>query len=214
MDRERHLLPALAVATGLAWMVAVLLVAANPKDVDVAGDLAYDRANRVHTLALFLLVATAVVIRSKVRGAALLGARATTVLTVGAVMMLVGNVLAFWGALVVGQRSEQFWGGLVGWLAYFPGQLLVVGSFVALARASRRWPDVNGVQRWSMGVAGVLLAITTATWAVSPAATLAPAVLGAFALLAGCTAVANAARARRSPADTAAGPGHVVQPAG
>jgi hypothetical protein len=194
MDRQRRVLPVLAMLTGLAWMAAVLLVAANPKSISLAGDLAYDRANRAHTVALVLLLATAIVVYRTVRAGELPGGRAVTVLVVGAALMLVGNAVSFWGALVVGQQSDQFWGGWVGWLTYLPGQLLLLGAFIGLAGAARRWPNVSTLQRWSTGVVGVLLSVTTATWAVSPAVTLAPALLAAFALLATGMAVAQAAR--------------------
>jgi hypothetical protein len=193
MDRQRRTLPVLAVLAGLAWMAAVLLVAANPKSISLAGDLAYDRANRVHTVALVLLLATAIVVYRTVRAGGLTGGRAATLLVVGAVLMLVGNAVSFWGALVVGQQSEQFWGGWVGWLTYLPGELLLLGAAVGLALAARHWTNVSMLQRWAIGLVGVLLSITTATWAVSPAVTLVPAVLAAFALLAMGMAVAQAA---------------------
>jgi len=193
MDRQRRALPALAMLTGLAWMAAVLLVAANPKSVTLAGDLAYDRANRAHTVALVLLLTTAVVVYRTIRVGGLPGGRAAVVLVVGAVLMLVGNAVSFWGALVMGQQSDQFWGGWVGWLTYLPGQLLLLGAFIGLARAARHWPSVSTIQRWSIGLVGLLLSITTATWAVSPAVTLAPSLLAAFALLATGMAVAQVA---------------------
>ena len=193
MDRQRRALPVLAMLTGLAWMAAVLLVAANPKSVSLAGDLAYDRANRAHTVALVLLLATATVVYRTIRAGGLPGSRAAGVLVIGAVLMLVGNAVSFWGALVVGQQSDQFWGGWVGWLTYLPGQLLLLGAFIGLARAARHWPNVSTIQRWSIGLVGLLLSITTATWAVSPAVTLAPALLAAFALLATGMAVAQVA---------------------
>lgn len=193
MDRQHRALPILALLTGLAWLVAVLLVAAYPKGLSVAGDLAYDRANRVHTLALVLLLATAVVVYRAIRAAGLPGGRSVRLLVGGAALMVAGNTVSFWGALVVGRQSEQFWGGWVGWLTFLPGQLLLLGAFIALARTARLWPHVTSSQRWAMGLVGVLLATTTATWAVSPAVTLAPAVLAAFALLAAGTTIASAA---------------------
>lgn len=193
MDLQRRTLPVLAILAGLAWMAAVLLVAANPKSISLAGDLAYDRSNRVHTVALVLLLATAIVVYRTVRAGGLPGGRAATALVVGAVLMLVGNAVSFWGALVVGQQSEQFWGGWVGWLTYLPGELLLLGAAIGLARAARHWLNVSTLQRWAIGLVGVLLSITTATWAVSPAVTLVPAVLAAFALLAMGMAVAQAA---------------------
>ena len=194
MDREQRLLPVLAAITGLAWMVAVLLVAANPKGIDLAGDLAYDRANRVHSLALVLLMATAIVVYRAIRTRDLAGERAVQVLVVGTALMLVGNAVAFWGALFVDQQSEQFWGGSAGWLTYLPGELVVLGSFIALARAARRWPDVTRTQRWTIGLVGPLLSATTITWAISPAATLVPALGATFALLTAGTALAHATR--------------------
>lgn len=193
MDTERRALPVLAMITGLTWMGAVLLVSANLKDISLAGDLAYDRANRVHTLALVLLLATAIVGYRTIRGASLPGRRAAMALVVGAALMSVGNIVSFWGALVVGEQSDQFWGGLIGWLIYLPGELLLLGAFIGLARAARHWPNVGTAQRWSTGLVGVLLSITTVTWAVSPVVTLAPAVLAAFALLTAGTMVARAA---------------------
>jgi hypothetical protein len=206
MDRQRHLLQALSVVTGLTWMAAVLLVAANPKGIDLAGDLAYDRANRVHTLAVFLLLSMAVVIYRTIRTGDLSGSRAARLMVIGAALMLIGNVVSFWGALAVGEHSEDFWGGLVGWLTYLPGEVLVLGTFIALAVAARHWPDVSRTQRWIIGLAGVLLSITTATWAISPAVTLVPALLAAFALLAMSTTVANAAEEATGPVVTAPTP--------
>jgi hypothetical protein len=193
VDRQQ-LLPVLAGISGLAWMVAVLLVAANPKGIDLAGDLAYDRANRVHTLALVLLMATAIVVYRALRKSDLAGQRAAKVLMAGAGLMLLGNTMAFWGALVVGQQSDQFWGGWAGWLTYLPGDLLVLGSFIALARAARQWPNVTRTQRWTIGFVGPLLSATTLAWAISPAVTLVFALPATFALLTAGTAVAHATR--------------------
>jgi hypothetical protein len=215
MERERHILQGLSVATGITWMAAVLFVAANPKGIDLAGDLAYDRANRVHTLAVFFLLTLAIALHRTIRTSGLPGSRAARLMVVGAALMLIGNVVSFWGALVVGEHSEEFWGGLVGWLTYLPGEILVLGTFIALALAARHWPDVGRAQRWTIGLAGVLLSITTATWAISPTVTLVPALLAAFALLAMSTTVANAAETTRrvvtAPTPTSAQPGSLRQ---
>lgn len=146
--------------------------------------------------------------------AGLPGRRATTALVAAAVLMVAGNAVSFWGALVVGQQSEQFWGGLAGWLIYLPGQLVLLGAFIALARATRRWPDVTRIQRWSIGLVGVLLTVTTVTWAISPAATLVPALLATFALLTTGTAVAHATQAARSAVTPPKGPAHTIEPTG
>jgi hypothetical protein len=197
MERLGLALQALAGLAGLAWMAAVLFIAANPKDISLAGDLAYDRANRVHTLALVILVATVVVMYRMIRTSDLAGRRAAGALSVGAVLMLVGNTVSFWGALFTGGTSEQFWGGWAGWLIFLPGLLLVLAAPIALARAARNWPDTSRAQRWSIGLVGLLLAVTTGTWAISAAVTLVPALLATFALFATATAVADAARATR-----------------
>lgn len=191
MRDDRYVLPALASATGLAWMAAVLLISANHKGIDAAGDRAYDWANRLHGLALLLLLATFVVIHRTLRARHLAGGRATTSLVVGAALMLLGNVVAFWGALFTGGTAEEFWGGLAGWLIFLPGSFLVLGGFIGLGVAAGSWPEITTARRWAIGSVGVLLTITTITWAGSPLLTLVPALLATFALLAMGTAVAQ-----------------------
>lgn len=212
MDRERHLLPALATLTALVWMAAVLLIAANHKGIDLAGDLAYDRANRLHTVALVLLTATVILLRRRIRAAGLAGARAATGLVVAAVLMLVGNVLAFWGTLLTDTTAEQFWGGTVGWILFLPGGIILLGAFIALARAARDWPAITRGQRWAIGLVGLFLTITTITWAGSPALTLAPALLAAFTLLAAGTAVAQATQTGHPATTTAGAPRQAARP--
>jgi hypothetical protein len=173
-------------------MAAVLLIAANHKGIDPAGDLAYDWANRAHTLALVFLLATAIAIYRIIRSRQLEGSRATTVLVVGATLMLVGNALSFWAVLFTGGTSEEFWGGWAGWLIFLPGSMLMLGGFIGLAIGARTWPGISSVRRWQIGSAGLFLTITTITWAGSPILTLGPALLAGFALLATGTAVAQA----------------------
>ncbi|NLG65572.1 MAG: hypothetical protein GX537_08205 [Actinobacteria bacterium] len=212
MNHERSLLPALAALTGLAWMAAVLLIAANHKGIDLAGDLAYDRANRIHTLALVLLTATVIVVHRRIPATGLLGARAAMALVVAAVLMFVGNVVAFWGALLASRTSEQFWGGTVGWIIFLPGTIVLLGGSIGLARAARDWPGITRMQLWAIGLAGLFLTITTITWAGSPSLTLAPALLAAFALLATGAAVAQATRTRDRASLGA--PARTTQPTG
>ena len=199
MKDERYVLPALASVTGLAWMAAVLLIAANHKGMDPSGDLAYDWANRAHTLALVFLLATVIAVHRAIRSRQLTGHRATTVLVVGATLMLVGNALSFWGALFTDGTSEEFWGGWAGWLIFLPGTMLVLGGFIGLAMAARSWPDISTAQRWQIGSVGLFLTITTITWAGSPVLTLGPALLAAVALLATGTSVPQAQPEPDSP---------------
>ncbi len=213
MQRQRRLLPLLAALTGLAWMVAVLLVAANPKGIDLAGDLAYDRANRVHTLALALLLATSVVMYRVMRTTDLAGRRAAGALVIGAALMLVGNVMSFWGALFTDGTSEQFWGGWAGWLTFLPGLLILLVAPIALARAARDWPDTSKAQRWSIGLFGLFLTVTTDTWAISPAVTLPPALLATFALLVAGTTLAHAAETGRTDLAPTPGSARTIEPA-
>lgn len=199
MKDERYVLPALASVTGLAWMAAVLLISANHKGIDPSGDRAYDWANRAHTLALVLLLATVIAIHSTIRSRRLTGHRATTALVVGATLMLVGNIVAFWGALFTDGTAEEFWGGLAGWIVFLPGSVLVLGGFIGLAMAARSWPGISTARRWQIGSVGLFLTITTITWAGPVVVTLAPALLAAFALLATGTAVAQAQPEPDSP---------------
>jgi hypothetical protein len=195
-------------------MGAVLFVAANPKGIDLAGDLAYDRANRLHTLALALLLATAVVLYRMLRTSGLAGRRAAGVLVIGAVLLFVGNAVAFWGTLFTDGTSEQFWGGWVGWLIFLPGLLILLGAPIALARAARDWPDISRAQLWSIGTVGLFLTLTTGTWAISPAVTLAPALLATFALLVTGTTAVNATEAGATAPAPTQGPTRTIEPTG
>lgn len=191
MEDNRRILPALATVTGLTWMAAVLLISANHKGTP-AGDGAYDWSNRLHTLALLLLLATVVAIHHTITARRLAGRRATLALVIGVGLMVVGNVLAFWGALFTDGSAEEFWGGSAGWVIFLPGSVLMLAGFIALALAARCWRGVDVARRWQIAGVGVLLTITTITWAGSPLLTLGPALLAAFALLATGTAVAQA----------------------
>jgi hypothetical protein len=188
--RRSWLVP-LAVLAGVAWIAGVLLVATQA-DSDPVG-ARYDAYNRVLTLALALLLASALAIRGRVREAGAPGGRALTVLVAGLALSLAGNALEFWGALAAGEEpsataerlglEDEFWGSFPGFLAFLAGGLLVVASLIAYAVRIGAWGRIPRPQRAAIGAGGVLMAASTALWAVSPAAALVPAVLFAFAWL-------------------------------
>lgn len=198
MKDERYVLPALASVTGLAWMAAVLLISANHKGIDPSGDRAYDWANRAHTLALVLLLATVIAIHSTIRSRRLTGHRATTALVVGATLMLVGNIVAFWGALFTDGTARSSGADWRDGLSSSRDRCSCSAT-IGLAMAARSWPGISTARRWQIGSVGLFLTITTITWAGPVVVTLAPALLAAFALLATGTAVAQAQPEPDSP---------------
>lgn len=160
---------ALALATGVCWIVGVALVGTQA-DTDPVG-AAYDAANRALTPALVLLMAFAVWLRGALAAAGGRGLAGASALVVAAGLLLVGNVLEFWGVLLsdlpsqkiavrLGE-SEHFWGSNVGWFVFFPGILALLVTAVLLVRPAG----------WSRGLLGLVLAIagiaSTALWAVS-----------------------------------------------
>jgi len=202
MKNERRILPVVAGLTGLTWMVSVLLISANHKGITASGDVAYDWSNRAHTVAVLLLLATAVTMWRILRDAKVRGEHAALALVVGAALMLAGNVLSFWGTLFTGGTSEQFWGGWAGWLVFLLGGLLTVAGFIGLALAARQWAQVSLARRWQIGSVGLFLMATTITWAGSPVATLVPALLAAFTLLSAGTTIARAQPGADHPTST------------
>ena len=202
---QRSWLVPLAVLAGAAWIAGVLLVATQA-DSDPVG-ARYDTYNRVLTLALALLLASALAIRARIQEAGAPGGGALSVLVAGLALSFAGNALEFWGALAAGEEPsataerlglEEFWGSLPGFLAFLGGGLLVVASLIAFAVRVSAWGGVSRSRRTAMGAGGVLMAVSTALWAVSPVAALVPAVLFAFAwlLLAAAAAELPSARAR------------------
>lgn len=179
-----HFVP-LAIVSALAWIGTVLFVATQASTEPVG--TAYDLANRLLTGALVLLVVVALVFRH--HGRDLPG----TLLVTGLAIMLAGNVLEFWGALVVGQQpsataqrlgTPEFWGSTPGFLLFLGGQLPVVIGLIAVAfRAHRRGRASTG-EALLVGVSGIGFSASTALWAASPAATAISAVIFGFGWLA------------------------------
>jgi hypothetical protein len=206
--RRSWLVP-LAILAGLAWIAGILLVSTQA-DSDPVG-ARYDAYNRVLTLAIVLLLASSVAIRRRLAAAGAPGVRAMTAVVVGLALNLAGNVLEFWGSLAAGQETEktarrlgleeEFWGSAVGWFVYLAGGLIVVASLVAVAVKLGRWGRISRLQRLAVGSAGVLMAASSALWAVSPVAAAVPAALTAFAWL----ALADVAESAGSRSPTATG---------
>ncbi len=181
----------LAILAGVAWIAGILLVATQADSDPVGAN--YDAYNRVLTLALALLLTSALAFRGRVREAGTAGSRALTSLVVGFALMLAGNALEFWGALAVDEVTEAtaerlgldeaFWGSFPGFLVFLAGGLVVVASLIAVAVKLGAWGGVSPVQRAAVGAGGLLMVASTALWAVSPAAALLPAILFAFAWL-------------------------------
>src|SRR3990167_511271 len=109
------LIPA-AMVSALAWMLGVLLIATQASSEPVGTH--YDLYNRILTIAIILLLVTAIGVRRRLARANAAGATAALVLSVGVGVMAAGNLLEFWGAFVAGQPpsatadrlgTEAFW---------------------------------------------------------------------------------------------------------
>lgn len=186
----------LGLATGVAWTVAVTMIGTQA-DTDPVGPH-YDVYNRVFTVALVLLLAFALLLRHRSTGRARLGA---SLVTIASVLFVAGNVLEFWGAFVTGGLTEKtaerlgeegaFWGSAVGWFIFLPGELLLLVGFIILALGL----PTSGWRKAVIGSAGVAAGVSTALWAVSPAAA---AVAGAWFAVS-LAVVASVYRSEASP---------------
>lgn len=208
---RRSWLTLLAALAGVAWIGGILLVATQA-DSDPVGSR-YDAYNRVLTIALALLLASALAIQGRVRETGAAGGGALTALVSGLALMLAGNALEFWGALAAGEEAsataerlgleEEFWGSFPGFVAFLAGGLLVLVSLIAYAVRIGAWGGISRLRRTAVGAGGVLLVASTALWAISPAVALVPAVLFAFAwLLFAATAAGVPSRALGDQPDT------------
>lgn len=203
---------ALALAAGLAWIAGVVLVSTQA-DSDPVG-ARYDAYNRVLTLALVLLLASAVVIRHRVAAAGAAGTGPLTAVVAGLALTLAGNVLEFWGALAAAEKpsataerlglEDEFWGSLPGFLVFLLGGLVVVVAMIACAISLGASERISPLQRAAVGAGGFLMVASPAFWAVSPVAALVPAVL--FALAWVWLAVAATGVRARAPGATTNAP--------
>jgi hypothetical protein len=176
-----------AIASGLAWMLGVLLIATQAPSEPVGA--AYDLYNRLLTIAILLLLVTAIGIRRNLAQSNTASAPAALGLAVGVGLMAAGNLLEFWGALLAGLPpsataarlgTEEFWGSTPGFFVFLAGSVVATVALIVIGVRSRRWYSVSLVQALLIGAAGIFMSASTALWAVSPAAAVIPAALFAF----------------------------------
>lgn len=159
----------LGLAAGVGWIVAVALIGTQA-DTDPVGP-AYDAVNRAFTAALALLLAFAVSLRGALAAAGGRGVAGANTLVGAAAVMLLGNLLEFWGVFLSDLSTEKtatrlgepdaYWGSTVGWFVFLLGTVLLLVAAVLLARAAGMPRGLLGVVLAAAGIA------STALWAVS-----------------------------------------------
>lgn len=178
---------ALSVVSALAWFGAIMLIATQASTDPVGAS--YDTYSRLLTVALGLLLVVALGLRARVRDAGL----PLTLLVASLTLMLAGNALEFWGALVAGQDpsataerlgTEEFWGSTPGFLAFLIGQALATISLIVIGMRSWRRGRTGAGEGALVAGSGIAMTASTALWAVSVAAAAVPAVLFGFGWLA------------------------------
>lgn len=176
----------LAVVSALAWIGGVVLIATQAPSEPVGP--AYDAYNRVLTVALVLLVVVAIGLRARL-GSGL----ASTALVAGLILMLAGNALEFWGALLAGQPPSataqrlgvaEFWGSTPGFIAFLVGQAIATISLIVIGIRSWRRGRASAGEGALVAGSGIAMTASTALWALSAAAAAVPAILFGFGWLA------------------------------
>jgi hypothetical protein len=176
----------LAVVSGLAWLGSVVLIATQAPSEPVG--TAYDAYNRVLTVALVLLVVVAVGTRARLGSGP-----APTALVLGLILMLAGNALEFWGALLAGQPPSataqrlgvaEFWGSTPGFIAFLIGQVIATVSLIVIGIRSWRRGRASAGEGALVAGSGIAMTVSTALWAVSAAAAAVPAIVFGFGWLA------------------------------
>ena len=134
---------------GILWVAARFLVTFDPPP------LTYDGYNRLFTLPLlFILVGWAAAFAVLRRRADRSAQRGWAVALVGLAVMLVGNVVEFWGVMLQDrpnayaamERGEAAWAGsAIGWMVFGLGHLLVVVGMALVGIAALRG---DGLPRW------------------------------------------------------------------
>jgi hypothetical protein len=204
------LIPA-AIASGLAWMLGVLLVATQAPSEPVG--IEYDLYNRLLSIAIVLLLVTAIGIQRSLARVNAGGANAALVLAVGIGLMAAGNLLEFWGALLAGQPpsataarlgTQEFWGSTPGFVVFLAGSLVATVALIVIGVRSRHWSGASSIEALLIGAAGIFMSMSTALWAVSPAVAVIPAALFAFGWMTLARAAGHAPAVSQRPASRAA----------
>jgi hypothetical protein len=164
-----------AIVSGLAWAIALPLVATAASDDPVG--LGYDDYNRVLTLPLVLLVLTLAGLRRLQRGRlSPWGRRGAAVALLGAGLLVIGNVIEFWAVLssddavfaIADDRGLDEWpGSTIGWLTFLVGLCLLFAGGVVFGFASRAARILPGWAGLVIAATAPLLLAAFATWSSS-----------------------------------------------
>jgi hypothetical protein len=164
-----------AIVSGLAWAIALPLVATAASDDPVG--LGYDDYNRVLTLPLVLLVLTLAGLRRLQKGRlSLWGRRGAAAAVIGAGLLVLGNVIEFWAVLfsddavfaIANDRGLDEWpGSTIGWLTFLVGSFLLFAGGVVFGVASRAAGILPGWAGLVIAATAPLLLAAFATWSSS-----------------------------------------------
>ncbi len=145
---------------GIAW--ALLGPAAVLERNDV---LSYDTYNRLLTLPLFLCLVGFIAAEWLLRPRTRPGTVGFVAVVLGLLLLLVGNVIEFWGVLLQSKPNAQtahetgaaeYWiGSDIGWMMFGLGMLTVIVGGVVLALSVRRTLAVPAWATLFLGLLGV-----------------------------------------------------------
>lgn len=200
-DRRMERLSGLAaIVSGVAWAVAFPLVATEATDAPVG--LGYDDYNRLLTLPLLLLPIALAGLHSLQRPRLGRWGRVGAVVALfGALLLLVGNVVEFWGVLasdhpvfaIASPRSIMWWQGSdIGWPVFVLGAFGLLAGGLLFAAGMRQATILPAWAAVVVALTGPLLLAAFTAWHSSLALTAAFAaalalgwiVLGGFLLAA------------------------------
>lgn len=192
----------LLVVGGVLWAIARFLISFDPPPLN------YDDYNRLFTLPLLLVLAGWMGFQMpRLRRARWTTIVAVTVVTLGLVLMLVGNAVEFWGVLfqdrpnafAAVETGEEAWAGSdIGWMIFGLGHFIAaIGTLgaglaeppgdgrvpkrsllIAIAVLSFLWPAVSFAAWSDFAVAGLIgVCWSMLPFSLGPAAATAPAPL-------------------------------------